>query len=691
MSQRSTKRSRATQQLKDSSLSGQELFSITRAWEHQVGEGCETLYTEEALLALFHSLHVQTYEALFEFARQRFADWGSQLALPQFIKLFQETKDFHRAFLDSHPSMKDDLADAFVAVGGMDSTEGFVDLDEMQRLMAMFQLAPDLQKIVEEIDEDGNRQIDFSEFTALLSGSDSLEVKKKPHSTGKGPFPGSDTQSDLGSGSPQSPRGLLQGLGSPSPRDVPLLVLSGSFSMPSPKARMSKVEQHLLQIESKQASLPQYRQKPLSSFYRQLISVVSATPHLSVLQSRFGREMRKVDSSGQLVHPTPTALAEIKSEAQRLKSLSARLHTTTIQNQRGLRTDSKSTSVKGENAEKTGKANGNHPPTPPQPPPSTKKLSFSVASASTRPGDPDAESSDGDHSDPEIEHPKADTVAPPLSNQINEVPPEKGRQDRPGSPESVSSVSSASTGFGRAGPSHPNHRPRDLSLKSAPGPKRSVAQPTPPVKAGSVQKLPPTGALARPQSARTVHGSSGVVSSSGARQFRSSPVSASLSSPAAMEKRQLKFIRQQFRKVIPSESRQKQQQICLQDDYGLPRLECDAKLFELYYGLDSQAANAGALTERGKSKAAVPPMSDSSALLSKEEEAQLRLKMHNVDRTEVRRLVKIADRQQLEAAAKTQQIQRAASKIIRPVPPSESGAKSRKGSISGAPTPTPES
>jgi hypothetical protein len=152
-----------------------------------------------------------------------------------------------------------------------------------------------------------------------------------------------------------------------------------------------------------------------------------------------------------------------------------------------------------------------------------------------------------------------------------------------------------------------------------------------------------------------------------------------------LETRQLKFIRQQFRNVVPSESRQKQQQICLQDDYGLPRLECDAKLFEFYYGLDT-TPSSGATTERNnKSKAAVPPMSDSNALLSKEEEAQLRLKMHNVDRTEVRRLVKIADRQQLEAAAKTQQIQRAASKIIRPIPPSNPAKENH----SVAPTPEP--
>mmetsp|Transcript_31090 Transcript_31090/g.42233 ORF Transcript_31090/g.42233 Transcript_31090/m.42233 type:complete len:157 (+) Transcript_31090:18-488(+) len=66
-------------------------------------------------------------------------------------------------------SSDEELLDAFVAMGGQPDGEGSIDADKLiTTIKAEFEMTIDIEKLIEEIDEDGSGQIEFDEFKALL-------------------------------------------------------------------------------------------------------------------------------------------------------------------------------------------------------------------------------------------------------------------------------------------------------------------------------------------------------------------------------------------------------------------------------------------------------------------------------------------------------------------------------------------
>ena len=67
-------------------------------------------------------------------------------------------------------SSEEDLLDAFVAMGGEPDGDGAINADKLiQTIKHEFEMTIDIEKLIEEIDEDGSGQIEFDEFTALLT------------------------------------------------------------------------------------------------------------------------------------------------------------------------------------------------------------------------------------------------------------------------------------------------------------------------------------------------------------------------------------------------------------------------------------------------------------------------------------------------------------------------------------------
>lgn len=63
-----------------------------------------------------------------------------------------------------------ELLDAYVAMGGEPDGGGCVDANKLiQTIKQEFQMTIDIEKLIEEIDEDGSGEIEFDEFKALLS------------------------------------------------------------------------------------------------------------------------------------------------------------------------------------------------------------------------------------------------------------------------------------------------------------------------------------------------------------------------------------------------------------------------------------------------------------------------------------------------------------------------------------------
>ena len=63
--------------------------------------------------------------------------------------------------------------DAFVALGGQADKEGFIDAARLiQIIKNEFEMTIDIEKLIEDIDEDESGQIEYDEFMSLLSSSD---------------------------------------------------------------------------------------------------------------------------------------------------------------------------------------------------------------------------------------------------------------------------------------------------------------------------------------------------------------------------------------------------------------------------------------------------------------------------------------------------------------------------------------
>ena len=86
-----------------------------------------------------------------------------QIQFAQFKQLINEKRENERG------SSAEDLLDAFVAMGGEPDGDGAIDANKLiKTLKEEFEMTIDIEKLIQEIDEDGSGQIEFGEFTQLL-------------------------------------------------------------------------------------------------------------------------------------------------------------------------------------------------------------------------------------------------------------------------------------------------------------------------------------------------------------------------------------------------------------------------------------------------------------------------------------------------------------------------------------------
>ncbi len=66
-------------------------------------------------------------------------------------------------------SDEDELLDAYVAMGGEPDGGGCVDASKLiATIKEEFQMTIDIEKLIEQVDEDGSGEIEFDEFKQLL-------------------------------------------------------------------------------------------------------------------------------------------------------------------------------------------------------------------------------------------------------------------------------------------------------------------------------------------------------------------------------------------------------------------------------------------------------------------------------------------------------------------------------------------
>ena len=94
-------------------------------------------------------------------------DNSGQISKTQFKKVIADQKKFQ------HQSNEEDTLDAFVALGGEANKDGSIDAARLIDIIKReFEMTIDIEKLIQDIDEDGSGVIEYDEFMALLSSSD---------------------------------------------------------------------------------------------------------------------------------------------------------------------------------------------------------------------------------------------------------------------------------------------------------------------------------------------------------------------------------------------------------------------------------------------------------------------------------------------------------------------------------------
>ena len=84
----------------------------------------------------------------------------------QFLKVVEEIKR------RQNKSNEEDTLLAYVAMGGGADRGGFVDANKLIKIIKSdFEMTIDIEKLIQEIDEDGSGAIEYGEFNTLLNSS----------------------------------------------------------------------------------------------------------------------------------------------------------------------------------------------------------------------------------------------------------------------------------------------------------------------------------------------------------------------------------------------------------------------------------------------------------------------------------------------------------------------------------------
>ena len=108
-----------------------------------------------------------TEEEIFRMIAEADAENTGEISYPQFKHVIAEQKK------NQSQSNEEDTLDAFVAMGGQEDGNGFIDADRLIKIIKEeFEMTIDIEKLIQDIDEDGSGEIEYDEFRNLLSSSD---------------------------------------------------------------------------------------------------------------------------------------------------------------------------------------------------------------------------------------------------------------------------------------------------------------------------------------------------------------------------------------------------------------------------------------------------------------------------------------------------------------------------------------
>ena len=104
-----------------------------------------------------------TDEEIYRMIAEASPDNTGQISKDQFKKVIAEQKKFQGA------SNEEDTLDAFVALGGEENRDGYIDARRLiQIIKHEFQMTIDIEKLISDIDEDGSGKIEYEESLRIV-------------------------------------------------------------------------------------------------------------------------------------------------------------------------------------------------------------------------------------------------------------------------------------------------------------------------------------------------------------------------------------------------------------------------------------------------------------------------------------------------------------------------------------------
>lgn len=108
-----------------------------------------------------------TEEEIFRMIAEANAENTGEITYEQFRHVIAEQKKNQSA------TNEEDTLDAFVAMGGQPDGDGYIDAQKLIDIIKTeFEMTIDIEKLIQDIDEDDSGKIEYDEFRNLLSSSD---------------------------------------------------------------------------------------------------------------------------------------------------------------------------------------------------------------------------------------------------------------------------------------------------------------------------------------------------------------------------------------------------------------------------------------------------------------------------------------------------------------------------------------
>lgn len=321
-------------------LTLQEEAAIRSAWDTLVVSNYRSVIdTKGDLLAMFHALNLNLLPEVESYMwRAYVAEFGSRLEYNALVELVLLCKAQHEAILKQNPLLSDDLLDAFVALGGGWDTKGAIDNAMMRGMIQQYDLKLDFDRFLEQVDTDGNAEVDFDEFRLLVEEEVTSPLAPQPqrleYSSPKRMFvPPVLDEVELGTSGLESPhmhrssfihhdssRVVMHGVDAPQStahtRSAPLSSVKSSHSGPSsanpastrasaanldPSARVAQriSALHPPVVQGTEPSIP--KPIPVSSLYRRIGAAITSTAELTSFRERCADAMKEAKRHGNEV------------------------------------------------------------------------------------------------------------------------------------------------------------------------------------------------------------------------------------------------------------------------------------------------------------------------------------------------------------------------------------------------------